>query len=182
MILVPEEFFNKPLQAPKSFFLETGVFTLRFNPAFQMRRNDSGFTLIELLVTMAIIGILAAVALPLYRGHTVLAKLAEVENAMSTVATGSTAYYYHQNAWPDCPSITEVRDSLGVSLGSIGRVRSLSISGADGMITAEIQNINYLVDGKTLTLRPSTNSDSSITWRWGWSSDFPLQFKPKDGR
>jgi type IV pilus assembly protein PilA len=147
-----------------------------------MRRNNSGFTLIELLVTMAIIGILAAVALPLYRGHTVLAKLAEVENAMSTVATGSTSYYYHQNAWPDCPSITEVRDSLGVLLGSIGRIRSLTVSGADGTITAEIQNISYMVDGKRLTLIPTTNSDSSITWRWGWSNDFPLQFKPKDGR
>ncbi len=147
-----------------------------------MRKNDSGFTLIELLVTIAIVGILAAVALPLYRGHTVMAKLSEVENAMSTVATGATAHYYDQNSWPDCPTIADVRNSLGVSLGSISRVRWLSVSNADGAITAEIQNINFMVDGKTLTLTPSTNNDSSIIWHWGWSSDFPPQFKPREGR
>jgi type IV pilus assembly protein PilA len=154
----------------------------RLNLAFQMRKNNSGFTLIELLVVIAIVGILAAVALPLYRGHTVMAKLAEVENAMSTVATGSTAYYYDQNTWPDCPTISEVRNSLGVLLGSILRVRNVSVSNIDGAITAEIQNIDHMVDGKTLTLTPNRLADDSIGWTWGWSSDFPPQFRPKGGR
>jgi len=57
-----------------------------------------GFTLIELLVVIAIIGILAAVALPFYKGHTIMAKLSEVQNAMSTVASGVTAYYQNENS------------------------------------------------------------------------------------
>jgi len=60
-------------------------------------------------VVIAIIGILAAVALPLYKGYTVMAKLSEVENAMSTVASGVTAYRQDQNSWPDCPSINEMK-------------------------------------------------------------------------
>jgi prepilin-type N-terminal cleavage/methylation domain-containing protein len=145
-----------------------------------MIENKSGFTLIELLVVIAIIGILAAVALPLYRGHTIMAKLAEVENAMATVASGATAYYRDENSWPDCPSITDVTNSLGVGLGSITRISAISISNANGTITATIQNINFMVDNKTLTLTPTTSSDSSIKWTWGWSLDFPPQFRPKN--
>ena len=144
-----------------------------------MKKNKSGFTLIELLVVIAIIGILAAVALPLYKGYTIMAKLSEVENAMSTVASGATGYYETQNSWPDCPTITAVGDSLGVALGAVGRINTLSVSGADGTIVAEIRNIHPMVDFKTLTLTPTTNSDSSIKWNWGCSPDFPPQFRPK---
>jgi type IV pilus assembly protein PilA len=58
-----------------------------------MKNTKSGFTLIELLVVIAIIGILAAVALPFYQGHVIMAKLSEVENTMSTVASSITGYY-----------------------------------------------------------------------------------------
>lgn len=147
-----------------------------------MKKNTLGFTLIELLVVIAIIGILAAVALPMYRGYTVMAKLSEVENAMSTVASGVTAYHLDGNSWPNCPTIIEVEDSLGVGLAAISRVSALSVSNTDGMITASIQNIHAMVDGKTLTLTPSTSNDGSIIWNWGWSLDFPPQFRPKSGR
>jgi type IV pilus assembly protein PilA len=144
-----------------------------------MKKNKSGFTLIELLVVIAIIGILAAVALPMYKGYTITAKLSEVENAMSTVASGVTGYYELQNSWPNCPSIPAVADSLGVMLGAVGRIQNLSVSGADGSINATVQSIDQLVDHKTLSLTPTTNSDSSITWNWGWSPDFPPQFRPR---
>jgi type IV pilus assembly protein PilA len=147
-------------------------------------KNDGrsqGFTLIELLVVIAIIGILPAVALPLYKGYTIMAKLTEVGNAISTVASGVTAYHHDQNSWPACPSMNAVRDSLGVSMGAISRISAISIN-VNGMITATIQDIHSMVDNKTLTLTPNTGNEGSLTWNWGWSADFPPQFRPKSGR
>ena len=142
-------------------------------------RSRLGFTLIELLMVIAIVGILAAVALPMYQGHTVMAKLSEVENAMSTVASSVTTYYSEQNSWPNCSSVSEIRNSLGVALGSITRISAISVSNVDGVITATVGNIHPMVDNKTLTLTPNTSIDSSVKWNWGWSADFPPQFRPK---
>ena len=145
-----------------------------------MKESHHGFTLIELLIVIAIVGILAAVAMPVYQGYTIRAKLTEVEHAMANVESAVSAYRHDTESWPTCPSITEIRNSLGVGLGSVTRISAMSV--VNGVITATVANIHPMVDNKRLTLTPSTDNDGSVIWSWGSSTDFPPQFRPKSGR
>ena len=146
-----------------------------------MKKSISGFTIVELLIVVAIIGILGAVALPYYQGYMIRARLVEVENTMANVKSAVSAYRHEQESWPDCPSIAEIRNSLGVGLGAIERIRTLSIDKGTGAITAIVQNVHTMVDEKTIKLTPhlSPAGDGSFSWEWGWSADFPIHLRPK---
>jgi len=143
----------------------------------KLRHPNSGFTLIELLMVVAIIGILAAVAIPYYMNHQIKAKLTEVENTVAVIKSAVSAYRQDTDSWPTCPTFVEVRNSLGVGLGSIDRIFTVSV--VNGVITAVVQNIHPTADGETLTLTPTSSGDSSISWSWGWSPGFPTHLRPK---
>lgn len=64
-------------------------------------RNKSGFTLIELMIVVAIIGILAAIAMPLYAGVQKKARIAKAQADIRTIASTLTAYSAHCGGLPD---------------------------------------------------------------------------------
>jgi prepilin-type N-terminal cleavage/methylation domain-containing protein len=144
-------------------------------------KNSSGFTLIELLIVIAIIGILAAVAIPYYQGQSIRAKLVEVQHTMSVVESAVIGYYGDRETWPDCPTMNEIQSSLGVSLGAVTRISLLSVDPDDGVITARVDHIHTIVDGQLLMLRPtlSPDGDGSFSWTWEFSPGFPVQLRPK---
>lgn len=148
------------------------------------RIAKKGFTLIEMLVVIMIIGILAAVAIPMYIDHTIKAKLTEVTNAISYVVTALDSYHHDGvlngsgNVWPDCGGIGEIQTSLGVGLAAIGRISAASVDRNTGVISATVANTHGKVNGRTITLTPSISaSDSSLSWTWGGT--IPSQFLPK---
>ena len=64
------------------------------------QQAQKGFTLIELMIVVAIIGILAAIAIPAYQDYTCRAKMSEAVNAASPAKTAVSEYYISQNVLP----------------------------------------------------------------------------------
>jgi type IV pilus assembly protein PilA len=142
-----------------------------------MKGLQQGFTLIELMIVVAIIGILAAVALPAYQDYTIRAKMSELILAMSACRT----------------SITEVYQSGGTApapnnWGCEGGVASKYVAGiatnANGVVTATVQGISPSVDTSVVTLAPLVSNGGTIAvansatmgiglygWRCGSSTD-----------
>jgi len=137
-----------------------------------------GFSLIELLFVIAVIGILAAIAIPIYKTQVMSARLTEVTNAMSHISTALVNYRREgTNAWPNCGSIAEIQTSLGLALSALNRINSASVKKITGAISVTVANIDPTVDGGTITLVPITASDGSIIWNWGGT--LPAKLIPK---
>ena len=143
------------------------------------KRGQKGFTLIELLIVIAIIGILAAIAIPMYKAQTIKAKLTEVTNSMSATASALGAYYMDNVRWPagTIGTVALLSTSLGVSVppAASSRISAVSITG--GVITFTASRIDALVDNLTLVMTPTTSAEGAILW--SWSGTVPTVYVPK---
>ncbi|HGG9741296.1 TPA: pilin [Neisseria meningitidis] len=128
-----------------------------------MNTLQKGFTLIELMIVIAIVGILAAVALPAYQDYTARAQVSEAILLAEGQKSAVTEYYLNHGEWPSDNSAAGVASSSTIK----GKyVKEVTV--AKGVITATMlsSGVNKEIQGKKLSLW-AKRQDGSVKWFCG---------------
>jgi len=126
-----------------------------------MKKQQSGFTLIELMIVVAIIGILAALAIPTYQDYVIRTQVSEGNTLASGAKTAVTEYYENKGAWPD-----NNKQAGLAAAGSITGNYVTKVTAAKGVITAAYGGPKanaYLTSEKTLALSAIPHG-GSVSW------------------
>ncbi len=124
---------------------------------------QKGFTLIELMIVVAIIGILAAIAIPAYQDYTIRAQVTEGLNLMSDMKAGVAEWFAQEGAWP--VDIT----SLGISSPTAKSGKYVTSSSVtNGTLNAVYGGqANANIAGDNLSLRPMVSPNNDVIWVCG---------------
>ncbi|HGT4365459.1 TPA: pilin [Neisseria meningitidis] len=128
-----------------------------------MNTLQKGFTLIELMIVIAIVGILAAVALPAYQDYTARAQVSEAILLAEGQKSAVTEYYLNHGIWPGDNSSAGVASSSTIK----GKyVKEVEVK--NGVITAEMKSsgVNKEIQGKKLSLWAKRQA-GSVKWFCG---------------
>ncbi|ENV6776599.1 pilin, partial [Neisseria gonorrhoeae] len=114
-----------------------------------MNTLQKGFTLIELMIVIAIVGILAAVALPAYQDYTARAQVSEAILLAEGQKSAVTEYYLNNGEWP--------KDNTSAGVANPTEIKGKyvqSVTVANGVVTAQMKSdgVNKEIQGKRLSL------------------------------
>jgi type IV pilus assembly protein PilA len=135
----------------------------------QMKQGQQGFTLIELMIVVAIIGILAAIAIPAYQDYTNRAKVTELILAASTARTTVS----EAAAINSSLSGVTIEDQSSTYVESTA-IASAVVNSLDVVVTAKGFGVTE-IDGKTIILR-AERVGGKVNWKCGGT--IPSQYRP----
>lgn len=142
-----------------------------------IRAAQKGFTLIELMIVVAIIGILAAVALPAYQDYTARAKISEV------ILTGSASRTAVSEAYAQLSKMDADQAKMGVKDEAskyVDSVKWTSSGDTVGVVTVKTKTGTDLpadASGKTITLTATGDTNGKVTWVCA-AGDMPAKYLP----
>jgi type IV pilus assembly protein PilA len=129
-----------------------------------MRKVQQGFTLIELMIVVAIIGILAAIAIPAYQDYTIRAQVSE---GMTLAAAAKTAVSESFSDKGQAPGTRVIAGMTALPTDTSGNYVT-SVAVTNGTITITYGNsANLSIAGETLSLVPWESPDLSVIWQCG---------------
>ena len=140
-----------------------------------MRRLQQGFTLIELMIVVAIVGILAAIALPAYQDYVIRSKMSEGVAAIAACKTSISEYVSTKNNWP-----TD-ENTAGCSTLATQYVASLTVAGDPSTITVTTVNTGSKAADCVLVLTAQGTKPDITGWT-GTSSGCLAKYVPSNFR
>jgi type IV pilus assembly protein PilA len=125
---------------------------------------QKGFTLIELMIVIAIIGILAAIAIPAYQDYTIRAQVTEGLNMAGAAKAAVSESYSNNGAWP----LDNATAGIGVATDIQGKYVA-SVTVANNLITVLFGNNANAANlaGNTLLLTAGTSANGDVAWQCG---------------
>ncbi len=125
-----------------------------------MKKVQQGFTLIELMIVVAIIGILAAIAIPAYQDYTIRAQVSEGLNLSGGAKAAVTEYFQDRGVMPS--------DNAQAGLEAAGNIQGkyvASVSNASGVITVTYgRDAHATIDTDSVLLTADTSAAGSVQW------------------
>lgn len=129
-----------------------------------MKKMQQGFTLIELMIVVAIIGILAAIAIPAYQDYTIRAQVSEGMSLAAAAKTAVSESFLNTGAAPANRTVAGMTANAGDTSGKY--VSSVDV--ANGTIIITYGNeANAQISNQTLGLTPYETGDLSVVWKCG---------------